>query len=73
MGIGLPKYVCTDLCFQMKQSYAVMIAGVASALQAHASSNLLKYSTDISLLESVSVTQPELVFLGKRLENTNLI
>lgn len=51
MDICLTKYVCTDLCFQMKQSCAVMIAGVDRSLQARASSSLLKYSTDISLSE----------------------
>lgn len=50
MDICLTKYVCTDLCFQMKQSCAVIIAGVAQPLQACASPTLLKYSTSISLL-----------------------
>lgn len=50
MDICLTKYVCTDLCFQMKQSCAVTIVGVDWSLQARASSSLLKYSTDISLL-----------------------
>lgn len=48
MDICLSKYVCTDLCFQMKQSCGVIIVGIAWPAP-HASSSLLMYSTDIFL------------------------